>query len=326
MAEASRAHGRDGRGARPGRRGGRAPLREHRATCGPRTTTAPASSWSRAREERRGRRREKAAQAAGREGRAAERVRRRSTARSSRTPAAAPGARRSTRCTSASSKTRFMSTVSAGSRRVRSHGPSLLDQLTAPVKFTQAVQAPRVATASKTFVEIGLRRRAGRAREAHRQGRSRRSRSERRRASRSGGGEPVPDRELEGRVALVTGGSRGIGARGLRSSWPAPAREVGVNYASERRRGRGASWAAIREAGGDAVALQDDVADPEQARPAWSSRSRRRSAPIADRRAQRRHHPRQPHHEARRGGLATRDRHEPRRRLLHVPRGRAGRC
>jgi 3-oxoacyl-[acyl-carrier protein] reductase len=61
--------------------------------------------------------------------------------------------------------------------------------------------------------------------------------------------------------ALVTGGSRGIGAATARTladaGWP-----VGVNYRSD---GEAAEKvvSAIEEAGGKAVALQGDVADPE---------------------------------------------------------------
>jgi 3-oxoacyl-[acyl-carrier protein] reductase len=63
---------------------------------------------------------------------------------------------------------------------------------------------------------------------------------------------------LEGRVALVTGGSRGIGAAVSRDLAVAGAR-VAVNY----RTGKDAAEAVASEIGG--VALSADVSDPEQA-------------------------------------------------------------
>jgi 3-oxoacyl-[acyl-carrier protein] reductase len=71
----------------------------------------------------------------------------------------------------------------------------------------------------------------------------------------------VPD--LTGRVTLVTGASRGIGRAVALELGRAGAR-VGVNYA--RRADAAAEVvAAIRAAGGDAVALPGDVADPQAA-------------------------------------------------------------
>ncbi len=68
---------------------------------------------------------------------------------------------------------------------------------------------------------------------------------------------------LEGRVALVTGASRGIGrAIALRLARDGVA--VAVNYVSNKEAARSVV-AAIEEAGGRAVAMQGDVADPEQA-------------------------------------------------------------
>ena len=71
------------------------------------------------------------------------------------------------------------------------------------------------------------------------------------------------ERSLEGRVALVTGGSRGIG-RAIALELAAAGARVGVNYASNAD-AAAEVVAAIRAAGGEAVALQGDVADPAQA-------------------------------------------------------------
>ena len=64
---------------------------------------------------------------------------------------------------------------------------------------------------------------------------------------------------LDGRVVLVTGGARGIGAAVSRELARAGAR-VAVNY----RAGREAAEAVAADVGG--IALQADVSDPEQAR------------------------------------------------------------
>ena len=65
---------------------------------------------------------------------------------------------------------------------------------------------------------------------------------------------------LEGRVALVTGGSRGIGAAICRKL-AALGAAVGVNFARDRAAADGVV-AEIESAGGRAVALQADLADP----------------------------------------------------------------
>ena len=69
--------------------------------------------------------------------------------------------------------------------------------------------------------------------------------------------------ELDGRVTLVTGGSRGIG-RAISLELARAGAHVAVNYAS-RSDAADAVVAEIRAAGGTAVALGGDVADPAQA-------------------------------------------------------------
>lgn len=73
----------------------------------------------------------------------------------------------------------------------------------------------------------------------------------------------MPDRELEGRVALVTGGSRGIGAAVARELGAAGA-EVVVNYVSSADAAE-AVCRDIRDAGGSARALAGDISTPEGA-------------------------------------------------------------
>jgi 3-oxoacyl-[acyl-carrier protein] reductase len=73
----------------------------------------------------------------------------------------------------------------------------------------------------------------------------------------------LPDRELDGRVALVTGGSRGIGAA-VCAELGAAGAEVVVNYASSADAAE-AVCAGIRDAGGSATALAGDISTPEGA-------------------------------------------------------------
>jgi 3-oxoacyl-[acyl-carrier protein] reductase len=73
----------------------------------------------------------------------------------------------------------------------------------------------------------------------------------------------LPDRELEGRVALVTGGSRGIGAA-VCAELGAAGAEVVVNYASSADAAE-AVCAGIRDAGGSATAVAGDVSTPDGA-------------------------------------------------------------
>ncbi|MFM7693655.1 MAG: 3-oxoacyl-[acyl-carrier-protein] reductase [Actinomycetota bacterium] len=73
----------------------------------------------------------------------------------------------------------------------------------------------------------------------------------------------MADRPLEGRVTLVTGGSRGIGAA-ISRDLAAHGAKVAVNYAANRE-AADQVVADITAAGGTAVAIGGDVADPEQA-------------------------------------------------------------
>jgi len=73
----------------------------------------------------------------------------------------------------------------------------------------------------------------------------------------------LPDRELDGRVALVTGGSRGIGAA-VCAELGAAGAEVVVNYASSADAAE-TVCAGIRDAGGSATALAGDISTPEGA-------------------------------------------------------------
>ncbi len=67
------------------------------------------------------------------------------------------------------------------------------------------------------------------------------------------------DTGLKGKVAVVTGGSRGIG-RAIALHLAAEGAPVVVNYV-ERADAAGAVIAEIRQAGGNAVAVRADVAE-----------------------------------------------------------------
>jgi 3-oxoacyl-[acyl-carrier protein] reductase len=69
--------------------------------------------------------------------------------------------------------------------------------------------------------------------------------------------------ELDGRIALITGASRGIG-RATALELAAAGAAIGVNYRSDAS-GAGEVVAEIEAAGGRALALQADVAKPEDA-------------------------------------------------------------
>jgi 3-oxoacyl-[acyl-carrier protein] reductase len=73
----------------------------------------------------------------------------------------------------------------------------------------------------------------------------------------------LPDRELEGRVALVTGGSRGIGAAVCAELGAAGARVV-VNYVRDAEAAERVC-ADVRDAGAEVVSLAADVSTAEGA-------------------------------------------------------------
>lgn len=73
-----------------------------------------------------------------------------------------------------------------------------------------------------------------------------------------------PTIDLSGKVALVTGGSRGIG-RAVCEALGAAGARVAVNYARDREAAK-ATVAAIRSAGPDAAAFAADISNPEPAR------------------------------------------------------------
>ncbi len=73
---------------------------------------------------------------------------------------------------------------------------------------------------------------------------------------------PAPARLLEGRRALVTGGSSGIGA-GVSLALAAHGAAVAIVYRSGRE-DADAMTAAVRAAGGEAAAVRMDVSDEEQ--------------------------------------------------------------
>ena len=69
----------------------------------------------------------------------------------------------------------------------------------------------------------------------------------------------IVDRALEGKIAVVTGGSRGIG-RAICVALGARGAKVIVNYASREDAARETAEA-VGKAGGEAVIAQFDVAD-----------------------------------------------------------------
>ena len=179
----------------------------------------------------------------------------------------------------------FLSTVTARVEPIGALPGLLLDQLTAPVRFTQAV-----AELVRLGVTYASRSGRGRCSPVSCGAASARSRPIRwatpRRSPSSRRCFPLPDvfGSLDGKVALVTGGARGIGAAVSRELAGAGAR-VAINY----RSGAEAATAVAAEIGG--VAVQADVADAAQVGDARGA-SRSRARPARHPRRQRRRHPR----------------------------------
>ena len=95
--------------------------------------------------------------------------------------------------------------------------------------------------------------------------------------------------KLEGKVAVVTGASKGIGA-GIAKALAQDGAAVVVNYASSRA-GADAVVAAITSAGGRAIAVQGDVSKASEAQGVidnWLARTRlqaeytRRTRPLGE--------------------------------------------
>ena len=177
----------------------------------------------------------------------------------------------------------FMSTVTARFEEAQRMGALLVDQLTAPVRFTQA--ASRARQGRREDVRRGRPgQRALRADEADRPqregdlGQRPRLAGEAQGApahrvssdaaeeppmsrdapASAGAGSGAPFCSLEGKLALVTGASRGIG-RAIAAELARAGASVVVGY----RSGAEEAEALAAEIGGRAV--QADVADPEQA-------------------------------------------------------------
>ena len=170
----------------------------------------------------------------------------------------------------------------------------LIEQLTAPVRFTQAVQS-LVADGVRTFVEVGsgtvlagLVRRIDDSATAVSIADAGRHRTRRRRCW------PVP--ELDGRVALVTGGSRGIGAAictelaAAGAAWPSTTRATPMP-----RQARGATRSPPPAA--RPTPCRATSPRPEGAA-ALVEQVEARGRADRDPRQQRRHHPRRPDHAA----------------------------
>ena len=159
----------------------------------------------------------------------------------------------------AAPKAPFMSTVTAKIEPAQRYRTLLVDQLTAPVRFTQAARE-LIGSGVTVFVEVGpgnvlsgLLKRIDRAVKTF-------SVNDLTALDEARPKRCVPEfASLEGKTALVTGGSRGIGARGRRELARAGATVV-VGY----RSGAEEAEALASEIGGRAV--QADVSDADDAK------------------------------------------------------------
>ena len=153
----------------------------------------------------------------------------------------------------------FMSTVTARLESAQRMAPLLVDQLTAPVRFTQAA-SELMKEGVKTFVEVGpgnVLSGSGAPHRSQRQGDLGEQSRVARQAARSARRD-VSFASLEGKTALVTGASRGIG-RAIASELAAAGASVVIGY----RSGKDEAEALASELG--ARAVQADVSNAEEA-------------------------------------------------------------
>ena len=129
----------------------------------------------------------------------------------------------------------------------------------------------------------------------------------------------MPEPREDG-CALVTGASR-ASARRSRVRWP-PTAGPSASTTAPTGAGADAVVAAIEAAGGRAMALGGDVADPARPDELFGALEAHFGA-RAGARQQRRHHPRRPHPLARRRGLGRGDRDQPDRGVPPHPPGAA---